>query len=386
MAIVLVLAVWGAAPAAGAREIRTDGPITHLTFDEALDCQVSYKGEGQEASSCFTSVYHNGTWYQGFGGVATVGLVSGSGTPNDPYTVQSVVDIGPTGLRLVQTDAYVVGSDAWETIVNIENSTDAAAQLAVVRFMNCTREGQETGFGLIAKPLNAPFCTRAASNSPPGPVLGLIDRTGGANYAEGEASELAGAFSGGRIPSNGCDCFTERDNAVSLAWPVTVEAHSSEAVAFTTTFAVPAAPPPTPGESKQALETATAKLQPPPAAERLIAGAPVRAKISGLAQAKCPCTVSAQLLGPSAVFGAGIRLQAQAVPVGSAMVRASAGQTTANLGVRLSKRARARLARSSAATVQLTLRLTLRDAYHQDRVKIRRVKIRRLRPPHLRPL
>ena len=47
--------------------------------------------------------------------------MAGSGTGADPYRIVTVVDAVGAGLRVEQTDGYVVGSQAYRTDIVITN-------------------------------------------------------------------------------------------------------------------------------------------------------------------------------------------------------------------------------------------------------------------------
>ena len=74
--------------------------------------------------------------------------MTGSGTNGDPYTIVTVVDLGSTGLRLTETDSYIVGQETYRTDVTIANTTGSSPANAVLfRAGDCYLQNSDHGFG-----------------------------------------------------------------------------------------------------------------------------------------------------------------------------------------------------------------------------------------------
>lgn len=379
-----------AAPAvadAAAQTITSKGPITALQLTDDLRCLPRYRGGSvREVEDCFTAIHVAGTTYYESDLAGTAGPIDGTGTGADPYRVETTVDLPAAGLRIVQDDFYTTGAEFWTTVIRLENTTATEVTASIYRMMDCFRNQQDFGYGAIIRAGVRPYCTEAPEPMSLGRVLGLFDLSGGASFGVGAAPILFDTVLAGRDFGNRCECKRRHDTAVGLVWPMTIPGNDSAEVVFQTTFASPEPPPPTKNESVSALASAPAVVAPPPPVEKLAAGAPVTATVSGLGEVNCPCTLTTQLFGPPAAFGGklGARLAAKLVPIGASTAKVKSGQK-AKVSVRLTKTARRRLSRYSGRTLSLTVKVTARDAYGQSRVKIRRVKIRRLRPPPRRP-
>src|SRR3990170_1634045 len=142
-AVVAVLSLAGTlvvagAPPALAASITTGGPLTRVEISPLLNCAVSYLGDEQPQffgdTACATLLAVGGTLFGPasipFGGAAaprttytpvSQSAVTGSGTADDPYAIVTVVALGATGLRITQTDTYVVGQEAYRTDVTVSN-------------------------------------------------------------------------------------------------------------------------------------------------------------------------------------------------------------------------------------------------------------------------
>ena len=105
-------------------------PLTKIAISNELNCQVNHKFDGTSAEfyptsstigACGTFLSVGGTLYSPSdvpAGDSAEGTpftpvsqsaVSGSGTQANPYKIVTKVDAGTTGLRIIQTDSYVVG-------------------------------------------------------------------------------------------------------------------------------------------------------------------------------------------------------------------------------------------------------------------------------------
>src|SRR5436190_10980046 len=122
------------APAAGAAQqiISSGGPLTHIWLNDNLGCQADHSGDtsheffgGTDPGSCGTYLSVGGTSFgprtTGFTPVSQSG-VTGSGSSGNPFKVVTVVAVGTTGLRITQTDTYVVGQESYRTDITVSNA------------------------------------------------------------------------------------------------------------------------------------------------------------------------------------------------------------------------------------------------------------------------
>src|SRR4029079_19569915 len=73
--------------------------------------------------------------------------VTGTGTSSDPFSVTTVVDAGSSGLRLTETDTYIVGTETYRTDVQVSNTDDASHDFILYRAGDCFLQNSDRGFG-----------------------------------------------------------------------------------------------------------------------------------------------------------------------------------------------------------------------------------------------
>ncbi|AXH97377.1 hypothetical protein [Ornithinimicrobium avium] len=62
----------------------------------------------------------------------------GSGTAADPWLVTTVVDLGHSGVRLIETDTYVAGQRSYLTRVRLSNDdSDQGVSATIYRAGDC---------------------------------------------------------------------------------------------------------------------------------------------------------------------------------------------------------------------------------------------------------
>jgi hypothetical protein len=238
--VVLVLCCW--APSAAAQsetaDIASAGPLEHIYLSPELTCQVKYRGDATNSfyggipGSCYTGLIVDGTTYRGT--AVSQSEVTGSGTSANPFQVVTQADAGTTGLRMTQTDRYVVGDDFYTTTVSVSStlSTDTAAILW--HASDCYLQDSDVGFGYHDVQTNAIYCTANANNSPPARIEGFVPMTAGAHWFEGYYGSAISPPATGFADT--CDCTVSEDNGAGLSWNVNVPAGGTAAVSFATTF------------------------------------------------------------------------------------------------------------------------------------------------------
>jgi uncharacterized repeat protein (TIGR01451 family) len=155
--------------------------------------------------------------------------LSGTGTPGDPVKIVTVVDAGTSGIRLVQTDSYVVGQPQWRTDVEIVNTTGTPQNVRLYRAADCFLGGSDEGFGQVGPQPGAVAC-----RSETGRLLQWVPLTPGSHYYEDKYSDVFGLV-GTEMPfPDTCECAVEQDNGAGLSWDVTVPGNSSVTVSHTT--------------------------------------------------------------------------------------------------------------------------------------------------------
>ncbi len=258
-ALVMVLAICGgligAVPAvvlasepAGASTIASGGPLTGVTTSPDLNCAVDHTGdthgEFYGATACGTFAVIGGVMYSpaaipaGQPGtpwtpVSQVGP-TGSGTTESPYRVVTVVDAGATGVRLTQTDTYVVGSESYRTDVAIANTGEAATSVRLYRAGDCYLQDSDSGFGAVEASSGAVACTSAAEGSDR--IEQFLPVTPGSAYLESGFATVWSTITAQSAFPNTCVCGSNIDNGAGLSWDVGLAAGATTTISSILTF------------------------------------------------------------------------------------------------------------------------------------------------------
>ena len=142
-------------------KIVSAGPLTRIEVTGDLNCAVDHVDDSQPEffgdTACATLVAVEGILYGPeqipAGGAASPRTaftpisqsgVTGSGTEASPSQIVSVVDLGTSGVRLMQTDTYVVGQEAYRTTVVLSNGSGSSADIVVYRAGDCYLQNSNT--------------------------------------------------------------------------------------------------------------------------------------------------------------------------------------------------------------------------------------------------
>jgi uncharacterized repeat protein (TIGR01451 family) len=245
------------------QDISSGGPLTDIFIGNELSCQVAHAGDDvyelygptEAPADCGTFLAVGDTLYApNFAAhdyTATGGLgsytaftpvsqsgVTGSGTPSDPYTVVTTADAGTTGLRVTETDSYVVGDEAYRTQVMVTNTSRSAINAILYRAGDCYLAGSDFGFGFTETfgDRLAVGCSVNADNSPPGRIEEWIPLTGGNNYLEDFYSTVWSAIGSHNAFPNTCQCESNIDNGSGVSWTISVPAGASVSYSQATAF------------------------------------------------------------------------------------------------------------------------------------------------------
>ena len=221
------------------------GPLTTVGATTDLNCFVSRLGDASpefyDRTACGTLAVVGGVLYgpasipaggdaaprTAFTPVSQSG-VTGSGTDADPYRVVTVVAAGSTGVRLVQTDSYVVGDDSYRTDVRVENTGSADVPVLLYRAGDCYLQNSDLGYGQTYGDTGAIACRAADSNDPSqkgSRVEQWFPLTPGSHYFQAEYDQVWARI-GAQLPfDDTClACDTRVDNGAGLSWQFTVPA------------------------------------------------------------------------------------------------------------------------------------------------------------------
>src|SRR4051812_15367384 len=194
------------APAAGAAVITSStGPLTRVETTTQLNCAVNRiddaDGEWFGDTACGTLLATGGELF-GPAGIPAGGSASprtaytevsqtgptGTGTAANPFRMVTVVDLGTTGLRITQTDTYVVGEESYQTDVTVTNGSGTARTGILYRAGDCFLQDSDTGFGEVDATTGAVAC--AAGSEPGDRIEQLFPISAGSSYYEAGFSQV----------------------------------------------------------------------------------------------------------------------------------------------------------------------------------------------------
>jgi uncharacterized repeat protein (TIGR01451 family) len=254
-----VLILGGAAVAATpALAIGSAGPLTNIWIGTDLSCQVSHTGDAsyelygqtEAPGDCGTFLSTGGTLYAPdfgnhdytftrnlgaytpFTAVSQSANVLGSGTSGDPYRIVTVADVGATGLRITQTDSYIVGQETYRTDVQIANSSGQAQSVILYRAGDCYLQGSDQGFGAVGNPAGAVACVASTGSR----IEQWAPLTSGSHYLESAPASVWSAIATKADLPDTCACATNQDNGAGLSWALSVPAGGSRTVSNLTNF------------------------------------------------------------------------------------------------------------------------------------------------------
>lgn len=248
----VALLVLMASPASAAT-ITSPGPLTNITVTPDLNCAVNHIADSDPeffgGTACATLVAVGGTLYGPAnipaGGGATPRTtytlvsqspVTGAGTVANPYRIVTVVDLGTSGLRLTQTDLYVVGQESYRTDVQLTNTGATPRTAIVYRAGDCYLQNSDDGYGLVGSPAGAIACT---TNPPPntgGRIEQWLPITPGSHYFEAGYSTVWARIGAQLEFPDTCLCTSFIDNGAGLSWRVTIAPGASVTLSSIITF------------------------------------------------------------------------------------------------------------------------------------------------------
>ncbi len=226
------------------------GPLNRIATSTTLSCDVRYVTDAQpeffSGNACGTFAVVAGTLYTpvgvplGPGGTALTpvsqSLPTGSGTAADPYQLRTVVAAGATGVRLVQTDAYVVGEESFRTDVVVENTSGSPQPVRLYRAGDCFLNNSDSGFGARDPVSGAVACVGGSGGQPTSRIEQFYPLTAGAHHYEAGYSQVWTQIGNHAAFPDTCRCTEPIDNGAGLSWDVTVPAHGTQTVSSLLTF------------------------------------------------------------------------------------------------------------------------------------------------------
>ena len=224
--------------------IVSPGPLTKITTSPLLNCDVRHAGDnsgewyGNTACGTFVAVdtaifgpasvpagsgVTGATGYQAYTAVSQTGP-TGTGSAGSPYVLTTVVDLGTSGLRLTQTDSYVVGQESYRTDVSLTSTDNAAHSVIVYRAGDCYLQDSDEGLGQVFSG-SAPSCKAEPTSTDPNRIEGFFPLTGGSHYMESGFSQVWSAVGTRTQLPDTCRCAELIDNGIALSWPSSGGSH-----------------------------------------------------------------------------------------------------------------------------------------------------------------
>lgn len=249
-----VVGVSSPASAVGGTPITSAGPLTEILVGDDSQCQVFYAGDedpefygSDDDGACGTFVAVGGTLYGPesvpAGGDASPrtpftpvsqSIVSGSGTAASPFRLTTVMDLGTSGIRLTETDTYVIGQEAYLTTVSLQNTSGSAQSAVIYRAGDCYLQNSDDGFGQVDG--DAVSCRSTESER----IEQWYPITPGSTYMEDEYDEVWAHIGSQQPFGDTCLCGTapedEHDNGAGLSWVRNVPSGQTVSVSHYTTF------------------------------------------------------------------------------------------------------------------------------------------------------
>ena len=232
-------------------DIASAGPLTHIYAGKDTSVQVAHELDGNTLEfyppsripgNAGTFLVVDGSLYgpnflndTPFASVSQT-VVQGSGTSNDPYKVVTIVEAGNSGVRLIQTDTYTVGSEAYRTDIQISNSSDSTKDIILYRAADCYLGASDYGYGMIDSAVGSVACTKNPNNSPSGRILQFIPLTSGSRFYQANFSQVW-SWIDNRTPfPNTCRCTERIDNGMGLSWEMNLPASGQAQHSHMTSF------------------------------------------------------------------------------------------------------------------------------------------------------
>ncbi len=253
-------------------DIASTGPLTHVYVGNDLSCQVHHEDDGSTGEvyppgtipgDCGTMLAVSGASgsqlftpdFSNHGGTATSGLgartpftpvsqslVTGSGAAGSPYQVVTVADAGTTGLRITQTDSYVVGEESYRTDIQVSYTGVSARSVVLYRAADCYLGGSDSGFGIVDPTTKSVGCREAVYDEiegvyvPGDRIEQWVPITGGNNYYQAGYSEVWSQIGTHAALADSCECDQRQDNGAGISWNATVPAGGLVTLSHITTF------------------------------------------------------------------------------------------------------------------------------------------------------
>ncbi len=231
---------------AAAADITSAGPLTRVIVTPDLACRVAHVADeqlelfGGEIGSCGTFLALGGNVFgPSEGGATTIpytpqsqSAVSGNGSSGAPFQVVTIADAAEAGVRIQQTDSYVVGAQSYRTDIEILNGGSQTVSGILYRYGDCYLQNFDTGYGRVDD--GAPACIVDPAQGQR--IEQWTPVTPGSHYFEGNYADGYSLIGQQVQFPDTCTCTELLDNGAGLSWPVSVAPGQSVTFSHETFF------------------------------------------------------------------------------------------------------------------------------------------------------
>jgi hypothetical protein len=327
LAVVVLMAVAaGVAPASEPfAAIESAGPLTQIAVGQDLSCQVRVPADGDVGEfyppdvtpgDCGTFLAVDGQLYApdfashdrtataGLGGPTPFAAISqtpvvGAGTASSPYSITTSVGTD-AGVEVDETDSYLTGDAAYETLVTVRNDGSSDADVTLYRAADCYVAQDDFGFGGQDEDGRV-LCEQDTSSA--ARYEAFVPLTGGSSSNEAQFADQwsligeDGGFAGDCLCDGTEDSYV--DDGAGLSWSDTIPVGESRTYSSQLVFGgdlsapsvEPSPPPPPPPPSDSSPITPTR------------ACAPVRGGVGKRLLASLRCTAAETVLEAKCAVG-----------------------------------------------------------------------------------
>jgi RHS repeat-associated protein len=137
----------------------------------------------------------------------------------------TVVAASSTGVRLTETDSYVVGQEKWRTNIKIANTSGSAKSLLLYRAFDCYRADSDVGYGYADVASGAVACK--SRRSAPTPLLEIAPLSRDSHFYEAFYDQVWAKIGAQQPFDDTCRCSEHIDNGAGLSWGLHLAAGAS---------------------------------------------------------------------------------------------------------------------------------------------------------------
>ena len=153
-----------------------------------------------------------------------------------------MVSLGTSGLRITETDSYVLGEESYRTDVTVANLSEIPKTAILYRAGDCFLQNSDFGFGSADPSTGAVSCVAGVDdgngNTVPGPrIEQWFPLSAGSHYLEDDFGSVWAAIGAQTSFTDTCvQCANYVDNGAGLSWDLTLPVGGSATRSHLTVF------------------------------------------------------------------------------------------------------------------------------------------------------